>query len=172
MAPRGKKTEAEAEAPKTATQPAETSTPAGDLSTAPTTGDAAPLGQADSAAAGTVVGAEVVTGDDVASGAPSTPVSDPSEADSGEAAVSTAAANEALAAIVAEAGKVPTFPPPIVLGVDMAAPERRWFVVADPVSLNGEDFLIGDGVKVTETIHAELRKAGVIIQPWADGVAL
>lgn len=168
MAPRGKKTEAETEAPEGATQPAETSTPAGDLPTAPADGgDAAPVGQVDPEAAGAVVGAEmVVTGDDDAGGDDGASVSDPSETDSAQAAASTEAAKEVLGAILDQAKET-------TAATDeqgSKVPDARWFPVVDPVSLDGQDYDIEDDIALTFAQHESLFKAGVIDLPWVAGV--
>lgn len=150
MAPRGKKTEAETEATKVATQPAETSTPASDLSTAPgETSDAAPLGQDDSAADGDVVGAEVVTGRAAA------------DAEAAAAAASTAAASEVLGAILDQAKETPA-------ATDQPSdePERREFYVLDPVSHDGREYEVGEAIAITQAMHADLLKAGVIEGTW------
>lgn len=163
MAPRGKKTQAEAA--KAATAPAETSTPAGDLSA-----DAAedPIAQD----VGQLVPAAEMVADNLTGGenpSSATPA-EPATLDADLAAeASSDAARQVLDAIHAQAEETRE---PVVLGVDMAARERRWFMVADPVSLDGMDFEIGDDVEVNEAIHAELRKAGVILQPWDCGVAI
>lgn len=163
MAPRGKKTEAETEAAKVATQPAETSTPAGDLSTAPAdSGDTTGLGQVDSAAAGTVVGAEVVT--DAGLTATGTDGTGPATEDPA-AAASTAAASEMLGAILDQAKATPDAPRERSI-----ASATRWFPVADPVSLDGQDYDIDDDIELTFAQHESLSKAGVIDLPWAAGV--
>lgn len=149
MAPRGKKTDAETETAEAAAQPAETTAPADDQSTAPAdTGDAAAVGEQDPTA-GDVVAADAVTGGREAS----------------------AAATSVLGAIIAEAetGPAPMIPAPTIIGMDPAAAERRDFVVLDPVSLDGRDYAIGDDIIVTRAIHADLHKAGVIGQAWEDG---
>lgn len=48
------------------------------------------------------------------------------------------------------------------------APETQTFDVVDPVSLDGQDYLIGNDIRVTANQHAELLKAGVILDPWDD----
>ncbi|WP_353428761.1 hypothetical protein [Paracoccus denitrificans] len=157
------------EAAQAATEPAEASTPAADLSTEP--GEAsAPLdlGQPDSVAVESVVAGDL-TGGEGKSDTQDTAGSDPETAPApteGEAEALVPDTPAVLDVILTQARETQE---PRVLGADMVAPERRWFTVMDPVSLDGEDFAIGDDVAVTENAHADLRKAGVIFQPWEDG---
>ena len=170
MAPRGKKTDAETETAEAAAQPAETSTPAGDLSDAPAdTGDAAAVAQPDPAAAeAETVAGHAVSGEAAKSGEPERQPADPSETDPAAdlAAEASSAASDVLGTIIAQAE---TGPAPTIIGMDLAAAERRDFVVLDPVSLDGRDYAIGDDIIVTWAIHADLHKAGVIGQAWEDG---
>ena len=46
----------------------------------------------------------------------------------------------------------------------------RFFQVADPLSLDGEDYPIGAPVALTIERHAELLRAGVIVGPWEAGL--
>lgn len=160
MAPRGKKIDAETETAEAAAQPAETSAPAGDQSTAPAdTGDAAPVDEKDPTA-GDVVAADAVTG-----GSDASSLTEASTADL--AAEASTAAASVLGTIIAEAGAAEIAP--AVIGLDRSAPERRHFVVIDPVSLDGQDYAFGDDIAVTRDVHADLQKAGVIGLHWEDG---
>lgn len=51
----------------------------------------------------------------------------------------------------------------------VAAPEKRWFLVTDPVSLDGEDYALGDTIALTFNLHADLFKAQAVNQTWSAG---
>ncbi|WP_353429027.1 hypothetical protein [Paracoccus denitrificans] len=109
-----------------------------------------------------------MVGDVVMIGAGGTPPSEPAETETDPAAeASTAAAGQVLGIIAAQAKE----PPAPGADQDAKVPEMRWFPVSDPVSLDGEDYVIGDDIGLTFEQHEALRKAGVVTQSWADGAA-